>query len=185
MPRFSFPSSYKNPMDRMAGVSVNVTVDMGNLPTLPQRMDEHMKVALTFHLRDAAEGIIEAAKLSLFKPGDFPMHKHGVDTGKLRASLTHHLVEALLSEGVYYDLMSDEAEYWKWVEFGHWVTNAQTPWFWPGYHYLEGALRTVGLPLIMRACRAAWHDTAIALAGEARAANPLTGSIGPSALFGR
>lgn len=168
MPSFLPPSSYINPAGRQTGIVSVVSVDMGNLPTLPDRMSDHMRDALIFHLKDAAEGIIEAAKLSLFKPADFPMHKHGVDTGRLKESLTYQLVDALLETGVYYDLESDEAPYWKWVEFGHWVMNAKTPWFWPGYHYLENALKTVGIPLVIRSVRAAWHDTAIALAAEAR-----------------
>lgn len=186
MPGFLGGGNYRNPAERVFGLHTNVSIDMGNLPTLPERADKHMKSALVFHLRDAAEAIIEAAKLSLFKPGDFPMHKHGVDTGLLRESLTFQLVEGLLAvEGVFYDLMSEEAEYWKWVEFGHWVTNAQTPWFWPGYHYLEGAIRTMGLTAIRRSVRAAWSDAMVQLAAEARTANPMTGSVGPSALLGR
>jgi hypothetical protein len=185
MPTFTGASSYMNPLGRVVGLNSRVSVDMGNLPTLPERMDEHLKQRLIWHLRDTCEGIIEAAKLSLFKPGDFPVHKHGVDTGLLRESLTYHLVETLLTSGVYYDLLSDEAPYWKWVEFGHWVVNAETPWFWPGYHYLENAIQTVGIRLLMRSVRAAWHDTVIVLAQEARAASPLTGHIGPSPMFGR
>lgn len=178
--------NYRIPSQRSFGLNINTKVEMGNLPTLPERADEHLKEALVFHLRDAAESIIEAAKLSLFKPGDFPVHKHGVDTGRLRESLTYQLVEELLSnEGVFYDLLSEEAEYWKWVEFGHWVVNAKTPWFWPGYHYLEGAIRTVGLRVIRRAVRAAWSDAMVKLAAESRAANPATGHIGPSPLLGR
>lgn len=180
MPRFFAPTSYENPVGRITGISASVTIDMGNLPTLPERLDKHFKTALIFHLKDAAEGIIERAKLSLWKPGDFPMHKHGVDTGLLRESLTMQLVEALLYEGVYYDLLSEEAEYWKWVEFGHWVMNAKTPWFWPGYHYLEGALRDVGPALIMRSLRAAWFDTAKVLATEARVSD-----LAPSQLLRR
>lgn len=185
MPSFIPARSYTNPLGRVVGLNTRVSVDMGNLPTLPDRMNQHLKERLVFHLRDTCEGIIEAAKLSLWRPGDFPEHKHGVDTGRLRESLTYHLVTALMHEGVYYDLLSDDAEYWQWVEFGHWVVNAKTPWFWPGYHFLEGAIQSVGLSLIMRSLRAAWHDTVIVLAKEARVAHPGTGRIGPSALLGR
>jgi hypothetical protein len=166
---------YRNPANRQFGV--HASVDMLNLPTLPERMHERLTQALVFHLKDAAEAIIEDARLQLV-PG------HGYDTGLLSETLTYDLAAGLLATGVYYDLLSREAEYWQWVEFGHWVMNARQPWFWPGYHYLENAIG-MNIPKITRSVRAAWADTAIALAAEARVPVPGMHPGGTSPLLRR
>jgi len=155
--------NYRNPNDRSFVITVDA--DMLNLPTLPQRMDDHMQKALIFHLQDAAEKVIVTAQQSLV-PG------HGYDTGRMHDSLIYALAEHLLETGVFYDLFSEEAYYWRYVEFGHWTRGGN---FWPGYHFLENSLR-LHEATIRTSVRAAWHDTAIALAAEARA--PWAGAIG-------
>jgi hypothetical protein len=148
---------YRNPNDRL--VVVSTSIEMFNLPTLPERMHDHLQRALRFHLKDAAERVITTAQQSL-TPG------HGYDTGRMRDSLTYALAEHLLETGVYYDLFSEVAHYWRWVEFGHWMVNGE---FWPGYHFLENAMRTHE-GFIRSTVREAWQDTATALAAESRAA---------------
>lgn len=168
-----------DPMDwanRQGGFSVSVEVDMGNLPTLPERMTEHLIAALEFHLKDAADIVIHRAQAKLLPLGHEPgeiVGPHvdapgGLDTGKLRDTLKAELVHEMAAGIVAYDLLSDEAEYWQWIEFGHWVV-AQKPWFWQGYHMLASSLAE-SVPAIMRSVRAAWADTAIALAEESSTA---------------
>lgn len=149
--------NYRNPNDR--SMSLTVRIDMMNLPTLPVRLDAHLQAALIWHLKDVAESVIATAQQSLV-PG------HGYDTGRLRATLIYELAEHLLATGVYYDLFSEEAHYWRWIEFGHWIAGSDQ--FWPGYHMLENAIR-VHEAKIRGAVRAAWQDTVVRLASEARA----------------
>jgi len=55
----SLTSSFGNgfsPGSRQMGVSY--TVDMTNLPTLPERLDEYFREALVFHIKDAADTVI-------------------------------------------------------------------------------------------------------------------------------
>ena len=174
-------------------LTLDTSVDMGNLPTLPERMHERLVQALIFHLRDVCEAVVEDARMQLqplgHGPGeivgphvDFP---GGYDTGKLRDSLTYHLVDSLISSGmVAYDLDSEEAEYWKWIEFGHWVTRAKTPWYWQGYHMLENAIG-MNIMKLRRAVRMAWSDTMVALAAEARTPMPGMRPGGTSGLLHR
>ena len=153
-------ADYRNPNNRM--VAASVRLDFFNLPSLPDRLARYLQDALVWHLRDVAESVIHMAQQSLV-PG------HGYRTGLLRNSLIHSLAEHLLATGVYYDLFSEEAYYWRWVEFGHWIAGTNT--FWPGYHFLENSLRAHE-SRIRRAVREAWQDTAIKLASEARAPMP-------------
>lgn len=148
---------YRNPTNRM--MEITVDIELFNLMSLPERFDVHLKEALVWHLRDVAEAVIDTAQSTLV-PG------HGYDTGLLKSSLVSRLIEHLMPVGVFYQLLSEQAYYWRWVEFGHWMQNGK---FWPGYHYLEGALR-VHEASIRRAVREAWADTARKLAAEARAA---------------
>ena len=67
---------------------------------------------------------------------------------------------------MFYDLLSEEAHYWRYVEFGHWI--AGTHQFWPGYHFLENSIRAHETR-IRGAVREAWADTVMRLASEARA----------------
>lgn len=154
--------NYRRPDDRF--FAARVDIELFNLPTLPERMFDHLSEALIFHVKDAAEAVIDTAQQQLV-PG------HGYDTGLMHDTLTAALAEHLLATGVYYDLFSAEAYYWRWVEFGHWMVNGQ---FWEGYHFLETSLKAHEATL-RRAVREAWQDTAIKLAFEARAAtsNPI------------
>jgi hypothetical protein len=148
--------NYMNPNNR--GFVITVTPEMLGLASLPDRMMAHFESALVFHLIDVAERVIVTAQQSLV-PG------HGYITGRLRDSLTYRLAEHLADTGVFYDLFSEVAYYWRYVEFGHWMANGQ---FWPGYHYLENALR-LHESALRGAVRAAFADTVAALAAEARA----------------
>jgi hypothetical protein len=172
----SLTSSFGNgfsPGSRQMGVSY--TVDMTNLPTLPERLDEYFREALVFHIKDAADTVIGDARNHYrdlpHAPGAIvgPHQDEpgGYDTGKMEATLEAKLVNDLLESGVYYDILSEEAPYWTYIEWGHWV-NAKEPWFWEGYHLLETALKGPGALALVRAVRAAWSDTAIKLASESR-----------------
>ena len=150
-------ASYLNPNDRSFALTVDI--EWFNLPTLDERLHDHMVRALIFHLADTAQSVIAMAQQSL-TPG------HGYDTGKMRNSLIYALADHLLATGVYYDLFSEEAYYWRWVEFGHWIAGTNS--FWPGYHFLENALMAHE-SRIRTAVREAWADTVIRLGAEARA----------------
>jgi hypothetical protein len=95
----------------------------------------------------------------------------GLLTGRLRGTLVAQLAHNMAVGIVAYNLLSDEAEYWEYIEFGHWVKNATPAWFWPGYHMLESSIAE-SIPAIRRSVKAAWEDTAIALAAEARTPTP-------------
>lgn len=146
-------------------------VDMGNLPTLPERLDTTFHEALIWHLADAAQRVIDTTRHYLVRleepavmvgAGGKPIH--GYDTGLMYVSLRYKLAEHLAATGVYYELLSDEAEYWRWVEFGHFMANGE---FWQGYHMLETAIRA-NEGYIRSQVRAAWADTAQILAREAK-----------------
>lgn len=184
-------SPYTNPSRRQAGFTCSV--DMLNLPTLPTRMEAHLKERLIWHLKDACEAIerdasLHARDLPHEKGAVVGPHKDapgGYDTGTMVGSFTHDLVEYLLSTGVFYDISSEEADYWTYVEFGHWVNSKDGAWFWGGYHLLEDSIHR-NRKAIIRACREAWHDTAILLAAEARTPTPgMHAPTGTSKLFGR
>jgi hypothetical protein len=192
MPTFGSTGPYQIPSMRQFHMTINTSVDLGNLPTLPERMDLYLKEALRWHLKDAAEGIIKDATNRM---RDLPHPKGaikgphvdlpgGYDTGKLAGTLEPHLVEALMSTGVFYDLLSEEAEYWEYVEFGHWVAAKAGDWFWPGYHLLEQSVMR-NIPKIRRACRMAWSDAMIKLGAEARVPTPGIHAGGTSPLLHR
>jgi hypothetical protein len=158
--------------NRQGGFNINVSIDMGNLPTLPERMTEYLVAALTFHLQDACEVVIHRAQAKLLPLGHAPGEitgphvdrPGGLDSGKLQATLKYELAHEMAAGIVAYDLLSDDAEYWQWIEFGHWVA-AQKPWFWQGYHMLASAIAE-SIPAIRRSVKRAWEDTAIKLASE-------------------
>jgi hypothetical protein len=140
-------------------MAFHATVDMGDLPTLGDRMADHFKERLVVHLGAAARLIVEAAKAQLV-PG------HGYDTGKMHDTLTAVLVNQALvaADAVFYDLESPEAFYWVFVEFGHMMRNGQ---WWEGYHFLQNAV-VANETRIRSAVRAAWADTVQVLGAESR-----------------
>jgi hypothetical protein len=154
------------------GVVFTAEVDMGTLPTLPERLDDAFRKALIFHLADAAQRVIDTARHYLvrlsepaLKVGPYGKPIHGYDTGVMYISLHYELMEALLLGGVFYDLNADpHAPYWRFVEFGFTLANGQ---WWPGYHFLEAAIME-NEGYIRGRVREAWADTAIALALEAK-----------------
>ena len=143
-------------------ITFHATIDMGNLPTLGDRMADTFRYYLIIRLREAAEIIIERAKAKLV-PG------HGYDTGLMHDTLVAKLVGALEAsmpsgDGVYYDLESDEAWYWVFVEFGHMLRDGN---WWPGYFFLTSTV-IESESLIRQRVREAWGDTVVALAAQAR-----------------
>lgn len=161
---------YRTPGNR--SVTFTATVDMTNLPTLPERMDEALRAALVWHLHDAARRVVTTARGWLVRLEE-PAVKinwegkaiHGYDTGLLYITLISKLAGHLAGDGVFYDLLSEEAEYWRFVEFGF---HTRSGAWWPGYHFLEQAIRD-NEGYIRQQVREAWHDTAILLAREAQA----------------
>lgn len=146
------------------------TIDMTTLPTLPERMSDHLTEALVFHLKDAAQRVVDVARGYLVrleepavKVNDEGKPIHGYDTGLMYISLLYRLAEHMAMTGVYYDILSDEAEYWRFVEFGHFTQSGA---WWPGYHMLEMAIKECA-GYIRQRVREAWLDTARALAKEA------------------
>lgn len=150
-------------------VSFNATVDLGNMPTLGVRMEEAFGRHLTDTLAEAADLVIERAQSKLH-PG------HGYDTGLMSRSLTRHLVDGFMSAArVAYDLESDEAEYWVFVEFGHMMRNGQ---WWEGYHFLmDSVIEMEGV--IRDKVREAWARTIVTLAGESAVSRAATAFTGP------
>lgn len=137
-------------------MSLDTVIDMGNLPTLGDRMVSAMRVALIARLGVVARLVVMRATTKL-TPG------HGVDTGLMQQSLVATLVAAAEAmDYVAYDLESHEADYWVWVEFGHMMANGQ---FWEGYRFLTSSVMEME-PQIRQAVREAFADTVVALAGE-------------------
>jgi len=164
-------SGYRTPGNRKATFTVSYT---NNVATLPDRLARHFQHALIFHLEDAAQRVVDTARGYLVRLEEPPRmvnsagrEIHGYDTGQMYVSLKYDLMEPLLMLGVFYELLSEEADYWRFVEFGHWVFSASGPWFWPGYHFLATAIEA-NEGYIRQRCREAWADTAIVLAMEAR-----------------
>lgn len=159
----------RDPSNRM--VRFTATVDMLDLPTLPDRMMNTFHKALVFHLHDAARRVISTARGYLVRLEE-PAVKvnwegkaiHGYDTGLLYITLISELVHEL-GDGVFYDIGTDEAPYWRFVEFGF---HTRSGAWWPGYHFLEQAIRD-NEGYIRQRVREAWHDTATLLAREAQA----------------
>lgn len=167
--RYNMPAVTSSSGRRGESFRFIASVDMTNLPTLPERMDEHLKVALAFHLKDAAQRVVDVTRGYLVRLEE-PAVKvnaegkaiHGYDTGLMYISLLYKLVEDMLQSGVYYDILSEEAEYWRAVEFGHFTPSGN---WWPGYHMLETAIHECA-GYIRQRVREAWLDTARALARE-------------------
>lgn len=163
--------AYQSPANR--NFAFTASVDMTSLPTLPQRLDEHFQQALIFHVEDAARKVISTARGWLVRLEE-PAVKvnfegkgiHGYDTGLMYVTLIQRLATHLLASGVFYDLFSEEAEYWRYVEFGFHTRGGE---WWPGYHFLEQAIRD-NEGYIRQRVREAWADTAMVLAKEAQAA---------------
>jgi hypothetical protein len=155
------PRSFVPRSDRWIGMSVEI--DLLGLPTLPERMIAVLHERLVVNMRTAADKVLETASRSLYKPVDFPVHRHGEDTGKLKRSLVAKLVEHV-NVSVAYDLESDDAPYWIFVEFGR--IRADGSW-WPGYHFLTGAIMQHE-GTIRTACRVSMHETFTILASENR-----------------
>jgi hypothetical protein len=145
--------SYKDPASR--SFKFDVSIDELGLATLPDRMAESLHRHLETRLNEVAHKIIATAQASLV-PG------HGYDTGLLHNSLIARLVAE--AEGIFYDLLSERAHYWQWVEFGHHLRNGG---WWEGYHYLEEAV-IANEGSIRQAIREAFYDTVQDLAMESR-----------------
>ncbi len=174
-------SGYLTPSNRQALLTVSYADD---LERLPERLHAHFTAALTWHLEDAAQRVIDTARTYLVRLEEAPvMHDsqgreiHGYDTGLMYLSMKYELMEALLVQGVFYELRSDEAEYWEYVEFGHWVFSKDGPWFWPGYHFFATAIEQ-NMSYIRERCREAWQDTALQLAFETRVSATQMGRLG-------
>jgi hypothetical protein len=170
--------------DRWFGLTVDI--DLLGLPTLPERMEAILHERLVVNVGIAADKVLETAQSHLYKPADFPKHRHGVDTGLLKRTLVARLVEGL-EKAVCYDLYSTDAAYWVFVEFGRLRPDGS---WWPGYHFLTSAVMQ-NYPTIQNAARTAVHETFTLLASEARVPNgasmpppssvaPLTSSSGPA-----
>lgn len=161
-------------------VVFKIEPQFGALDSLPERAMDHFNEALIFHLKDAAQRVIDTVRQYLVrleepavKTGVGGRPIHGYDTGLMYVSLKNELVVDLLATGIFYELLSDEAKYWREVEFGHWMSNGQ---WWPGYHMLETAILE-NAPYIRSRCREAWQDAAIKLGAEARVPG-ITGQLG-------
>jgi hypothetical protein len=146
----------------MAGLGINIEIDMGNTMSLGERMADHLRHFLEVRMGEAAEVIVMRAKSKLV-PG------HGYDTGLMHDSLTAALVNASEDYIVAYDLGAGDsgtygsgAYYWVFVEFGHMTTAGN---WWPGYHFLSSALLE-NEALVMSKVKQAIADTMGALSKE-------------------
>jgi hypothetical protein len=156
--------------------ALTVEADMLNLPSLPERMERTLHERLVVNLGLAVDTILDDAKDSLYKPADFPVHRHGYDTGRLHDSLVARLLDEV-GVGVWYDLYSDQAEYWVFVEFGRLREDGS---WWPGYHFLTSAImRNRGT--LQNAVRVAIHETFTLLASESRVPSGAAMPLPPSA----
>jgi len=161
-------NGYQSPAGR--GAKFTVDVEFGDLPTLPDRLGDAFDHALIFHLGDAAQRVIDTTRSYLVRLNEPAVMTnaegkeiHGYDTGLMYVSLKYELARELLHTGVFYELFSDEAKYWRYVEFGFHRRDGS---WWPGYHMLETAIEE-NEGYIRQRVREAWADTAIHLAMEA------------------
>lgn len=143
-------------------VSFHATVDMGSLLSLGPRMEMSLKENLTEHLRNVCWEIVNRAQSKLY-PG------HGYDTGLMQKTLQAKLVTGFLDAMVAYDLESDDAFYWVFVEFGHMTRSGN---WWPGYHFLTESVMEMEAD-IRDAIRMAWNQTVVDLAMQGHV--PLAG----------
>lgn len=157
------PGHYTRPQDRL--FALEVSFDLLNLPTLPERMDESLHRNLVRRLGQAADHVIDLAQAQL-KPG------HGYDTGLMHDTLVKRL--GTVFEAVFYDLLSDQAYYWQWVEFGHWTVAGN---WWEGYHFLEGAVIASEAHIRSKVVEA-YRDTVMELAIQARVPGFMNGVLG-------
>lgn len=114
-------------------IAVTADVDLMGLERVPDEFMFNLHVHLEDRLSEVCDKVISDAMMQL-QPG------HGYETGRMHDTLVSRLVEeveGMWSEGVFYDLLSDEAPYWVYVEFGH-MTRAGN--WWVGYHFLENAV---------------------------------------------
>ena len=88
---------------------------------------------------------------------------HGVDTGLMKASLTKQIVSEALTVGVIYQLQSDEAPYWVFMEDGFTTPSGE---YWPGYHFFAQAV-AANRGRMGKAVAKAWRDTSAVLAAKA------------------
>lgn len=120
-------------------------VGMIELQTLPERFRIALSATLNIRMEEAADQIVDDAQAQLV-PG------HGYDTGLLHDTLTKVLVDAV--DASIYEILSKEADYWKYVEFGHMLVNGQ---WWEGYHYIANAIE-MNRGLIWDKARQAFSD---------------------------
>ena len=135
---------------------------MEQLATLGTRMDVIYRKNLMLTVPHAVDNIVAYAVGEL-QPG------HGYDTGLLHDTLTKVLVEDLMAEGVFYSVLSEEAGYWEYMEFGFTMQDGN---FWPGYHFIEQAI-SVHHRDILQAAALAWTATEMELAAETAAVGML------------
>lgn len=151
-------------------VSFEARIDMGNLLTLDTRMEEALHRHLMRFFGEGAQLVIERAQSKLY-PG------HGYDTGLMQSTLTAKLVDTYMGSlraAVAYDLESDQADYWVWVEFGH-MTRAGN--WWPGYHFLTSSVVEMEGVLRQKVMEA-WAATVLELAGQAAVGGVLSAALG-------
>lgn len=111
---------------------------------------------LVIEVPKAVDAIINNAKGQL-SPG------HGYDTGLMKSTLTKNLLTASLSAGVIYELLSDEADYWIYMEDG--FTTANGDWI-EGYHFFARAIQA-NRGRMGKAIAKAWRDASVVLAAKA------------------
>jgi len=128
-------------------------IGAASLATLPERFALAYQAALIEEMGRAANKIVDDAKSKLV-PG------HGYDTGKLKESLQASLTTWAL--GLAYEINSEEAEYWLWVEVGHMLRSGD---WWEGYHYIETSVAE-NKGAIFDAARDAFHIAAAVSRGE-------------------
>lgn len=139
----------------MQPISMMVHFNPGTVPSMEKRMEEAYRAALIVNLKAFATLVIEDAKSQL-QPG------HGYDTGLMHDTLTSILLEELLEGSVIYSLESEQAYYWKWVEFGHMTVAGN---WWEGYHFLQNAVDAHRVELLVVA-RASWAEAAASMRVE-------------------
>lgn len=145
------------------------TLDSSKAESMGDDMERILHERLVVRMGEAALDVVKRAAAKLKeKPDDVVTpdgHIYGLDTGKMHDTLTAQLVAAYADslDKVYYDLLSPQADYWVWVEFGHMLRNGA---WWPGYHFLGQALQESEAH-IRQKVRQAWSDTVIIMASRA------------------
>lgn len=123
----------------------------GTVPSLAARIMPLWRENGRILLGAVVDEIIKDAQDQLWRPADFPLSKHGAESYLMHDTLIKVFLE-MITDGVFYQLKSNQAYYWMWVNFGHFTTAGN---WWEGYHFFEKAIE-MHTQDIVKCAKTAW-----------------------------